>query len=99
MLDGMEDGDVLGIDDGKIVRALDGVELGVKVGVIEGNAVGADDGSVLGISLVDGVEDGAVLGTDDGQLPHVALHVWKKPETLHRFLVAIAHVLVLFFLK
>ena len=40
------------------------------------------------------MEDGDVLGTNDEHLPHVALHVWKKPESLQFIVLAIAHVVV-----
>jgi len=96
----VEDGAELidGILDNRVLGATDGIELGCTEGTLEGNVLGTDDGLVLGLSLIDGMEDGTILGTDDGQLPHVALHVWKKPTFLHFDLVAIAHVLS-FFLK
>ena len=40
------------------------------------------------------MEDGDVLGTNDEQLPHVALHVWKKPESSQFIALATAHVVV-----
>jgi len=53
---------------------------------------------VLGVPLrvVDGKDDGVILGTDDGQLPHEALHVWKKSVSLHLFVFARSQVLTLF---
>jgi len=72
MVDGDEDGLILGVDDvsldGDALGVVDGVLLGIRVGVTDGDMLGVDDGSALGLRLstTDGAEDGCLLGADDG---------------------------------
>lgn len=60
-----------------------GTQLGVIDGVNVGNALGTDEGIFDGEALGsdDGVIDGDSLGVSEMHAPHVALQLWKTPET------------------
>jgi len=96
-----------GVLNGKTLGAPTGIKLGVTDGFTEGNALGNDDGSALGLLLsieggvdndilgtddLDGIDDATVLGNDDEHVPHVALHVWKKPSIPQFVSFAVPHV-------
>jgi hypothetical protein len=72
MLDGIEEGALLGselgADDGKVLGLELGTPNGSEEGALLGSELGADDGNVLGLELgaPDGSEEGALLGSNDG---------------------------------
>jgi len=73
-MEGVEDGDALGTDDGRLGKLLgppDGIKLGIMEGFTVGNTLGLDDGLVLetALGLKDIVEDGAVLGQSTESMP------------------------------
>ncbi len=75
MSEGIDDGVVLGIDDGPFEGAVPDTHVsmatGIGDGVSDGDVLGDSDGSILSIS--EGTLDGDLLVTDDGRTEGEAL--------------------------